>query len=175
MKLSAKTLSILFPAVVLLLFLQFAFPREPYPAILMPGGGTIIEVDTDTLKFERYEVDLIHAGGDTSSISSSELIPFIPNAVMKREILKDKFGLGVIGLSPGRQLGIGPLSITVRKGKTTPDEAGKTRAWLRERSERITGKSAQRVVLKYVQYAKPLNQQDPIRLDVLRRKVVSLS
>ena len=88
--------------------------------------------------------------------------------------MQREFGLADIGLSPGRQLGIGPLSITVRKGKTTPEEAARTRAWLRERSEVLTGKPAQRIVLNFVRYAKPIGQDNPIKLEVVRKQVVDL-
>lgn len=177
MKLSRRTLGLLFPGVAVLLFAQLIIPRtyEPYPAILMPAGGTVLRVDTDTLRFKTYTVAAVHPDGSRSTVSVEELFPFLDNPSVRRRVVLRNFGLRYVGLSERRQqVRLGTFALTLRRVKTTEPAVRETRAWLRRRVETLTGASVDSLIIDHFAYGKTRDAADPFVLEHLDRQVVRL-
>ena len=148
--LSGRTLGLLFPAIALALVLQLLIPRshEPYPAILLPAGGSLIRAGQDTIIFRKYTVEAIHPGGNRSVISSAELLPFLASPVARRNVLFHRFQQFDTGLSDREiKVQLGSMMITLRKMKATPEEVLATRRWLLRRAEKITHQPVDSLIL----------------------------
>lgn len=149
-KLSARSKTFLFGAAGALLMLQLIFPRssEPYPAILLPAGGTTFKADQDTLTYVSYRIEAVHPDSSRSVIPDEKLLPFLASPVARRRVLLRRFRQHDVGLSNrAMRLNLGSLRFTLREMKATPQEVLRTRRWLQQRVETITGRPVEGITL----------------------------
>lgn len=120
--------------------MQLLIPRsrEPYPAVLMPGGASIHVHTPGRLEFGRTEVLACEPDGMCEVVQVREILADYVES-LHGSIVSREFGLRKVGLSPGRTFNFGPVKFTLRSDKTTEIEAAETRVWLRNRLEEITG------------------------------------
>ncbi len=146
-------LRVLFALVLVGLCIQLLIPRsrQPYPAMLLPGGASIHVHTPGRLEFGRTEVLACEPEGTCEVVQVREILANYDDS-LHGSIVRREFGLRKVGMSPGRTFIFGPVKPTLRSDKTTELEAAETRVWLRTRLEEITGRPITRMHLVESRY-----------------------
>lgn len=110
-------------------YLTYIEHLEPYPAVIMPGGASVIDINKDELTFGETSVLVEHADGSQTRITPSTLLDPIPNQYF-HAIINRQFGIAEPNYHSVR-LGVWELRAADRP-RVSDSQRQEVSAWLRQ-------------------------------------------
>ncbi len=159
---------------ILVLFVPFLLRErgaylEPYPAIVLPRGASLLDISEGVINYPFTELVAVDSAGVEHVLEPKAFFAPIPAHYWTR-ICRDNFGLEPQPFSPiEKKISLGLWSIKLKHDReTTPEQRQETIAWLKDRAAAQGVTDAKLILVRFSRVTMRVADQEEIDEELVR-------